>query len=222
MKPMACGIRLRSIHPSMTFLLVSAVLCLCGAASTPLCAQKSQAPGRVRITPAVGYAIAGDYFRGPGDVGLSTENGLLLGLDVGLNLTGPLSLAASVAHGRTDWTVGPLPLVGTVGLDGAQLWFVDLALRGEWPAGPLSLFVQGGAGVARYSISNPLISGARENLALSAGAGVRAPIHSRIEAVGLLKDYIVSFQSLDDLAALGVTGRRSHTIALMAGLTFSW
>jgi predicted nicotinamide N-methyase len=84
------------------------------------------------------------------------------------------------------------------------------------------LFVQGGAGVARYSISNPLISGARENLALSAGAGVRAPIHSRIEAVGLVKDYIVSFQSVDDLAALGVTGRRSHTIALMASLTFSW
>lgn len=222
MKPTAARTPLLSIRSSVWFLFINAVLCICGSASTPLRAQQSQEPARLRITPAVGYAIVGDYFRGPGDVGLRTENGLLLGLDVGLHLTGPLSLAASVAQGRTDWTVGPLPFVGTLGLDGAQLWFVDLALRGEWPAGPLSFFVQGGAGVARYSITNPLISGARENLALSAGTGLRAQIRPRLQAVGLVKDYLVSFRSVDDLAALGVTGRRSHTIALLAGLSFSW
>ena len=222
MKPRARRTRLLSTRSSPTFLLLNAVLYICGLAWTPLCAQQSQEPARLRITPTVGYAIVGDYFRGPGDVGLRTENGVLLGLDVGLHLTGPMSLAASVARGRTDWTVGPLPLVGTLGLDGAELWFVDLALRGEWPSGPISFFVQGGAGVARYSIANPLISGARENLALSVGTGVRAQIRSRLQAVGSVKDYLVSFRSVDDLAELGVTGRRSHTIALLAGLSFSW
>jgi hypothetical protein len=212
--------RLEHAYAGVILLLVT--LSVWGPAATPLCAQQAPPAARLRVSPAIGYAIAGDYFRGPGDVGLRTENGLLLGLDVGLHLTGPLSLAASVVQGQTDWTVGPLPLVGTVGLDGAQLWFVDLALRGEWPAGPLSFFVQGGAGLARYSIANPLISGARDNVAISAGIGVRVPISGRVSGVAMAKDYIVSFRSVDELEALGVTGQRSHTLALMAGLSLSW
>lgn len=39
-----------------------------------------------------------------------------------------------------------------------------------------------------------------------------------MSVVGLVKDYIASFSSVDDAEVFGVEGQRAHTLALLLGV----
>jgi hypothetical protein len=83
---------------------------------------------------------------------------------------------------------------------------------------PLSAFVQATAGAIRYAVDNALFTGNATNFTVSAGLGVTAHLGNRFSAQGLVKDYLASFKSVDQAAALGVEGRRAHTLAILLGL----
>lgn len=82
---------------------------------------------------------------------------------------------------------------------------------------PIALVGQATTGAIRYAVDNPLFTGQTPNLAFSGGAGLVSRLRGRFSPA-LVKDYIASFRSVDDLASLGVHGRRAHTIAILVGL----
>jgi predicted RecB family endonuclease len=72
--------------------------------------------------------------------------------------------------------------------------------------------------VAHYGVSTSVLGRAVDagatNLALALGAGLDVPLTSRFALELLARDYVVSFKSVRDLAALGVEGRWTHTLVV--------
>jgi hypothetical protein len=79
--------------------------------------------------------------------------------------------------------------------------------------------VEAGAGAIRYAVNNPLLEAQATNFALVGGLGVTTRIGARLGLEARVKDYFASFRSVDDAAALGVSGRRAHTIGFLIGLS---
>jgi hypothetical protein len=78
--------------------------------------------------------------------------------------------------------------------------------------------VEAGAGAIRYAVNNPLLEGAATNLAFVGGLGVTTRIGERLGVEARVKDYYASFRSVDEAEALGVTGRRAHTVGFLVGV----
>jgi Outer membrane protein beta-barrel domain len=200
-------------HPCLT-----ALACWC-APFTASAAQSLPHSSRITISPTAGYLAYGTYFTAPGGVTFSNHDGFGIGAELDIRTWRSLSVIASALHGSSDWSFESVPLVGAVSLDGASLWFVDVGLRVGFPlATGVTGFGQATAGAVRYGIDNALISDHATNFAFSGGLGVRAPIGRRVSVVGLVKDYIASFSSVDDAEVLGIEGKRAHTVALLLGV----
>jgi hypothetical protein len=185
----------------------------------------AQAPSaffhRVEILPTAGYLSFGTYFTGPSDIRFSNQDGVGYGGQIAVPLWRNLSLIGSVLHGTSDWSFESVPILGSISVGGASLWFYDVGLRYSVPLGassPVSAFGQLGAGAIRYSVDNVLLSEDATNFAVAAGVGLSAGLGRRLSLQGLVKDYIASFRSVDDAAAFGVEGRRAHTLAFLIGL----
>jgi len=52
--------------------------------------------------------------------------------------------------------------------------------------------------------------------------GLRARIGPTLSLMTMVKDYIASYRSVDDLEAYGVEGQRAHTVAVLFGLGLGW
>ena len=80
------------------------------------------------------------------------------------------------------------------------------------------VFAQIGAGLAHYSVSASVLGNAIDesatNFAGSLGVGLGLSLTQRLGLEVMAKDYIASFKSVDDLAAFGIEGRRTHTFLL--------
>jgi hypothetical protein len=176
----------------------------------------------VVILPTAGLLSFGNYFTGPGGVTFSNQDGIGYGAELSVAVWKDLSLIGSVLHASSDWSFEQIPLLGSVSVDGASLWFYDAGLRYHVRLGatPLSAFGQVTAGAIRYAVDNVLLSGHATNFAVAGGLGVRARVGQRFSAQGLVKDYVASFKSVDQAAAIGVVGRRAHTLAILLGLGF--
>jgi hypothetical protein len=188
----------------------------------PAAAQASSAfSHRVEILPTAGYLAFGTYFTGPSDIRFSNQDGVGYGAQVAVRLWRSLSLVGSVLHGTSDWSFESVPILGSISVGGASLWFYDVGLRYSVPLGtaiPVSAVGQVGAGAIRYSVDNVLLSEQATNFAVAAGVGLAARLGRRVSLQGLVKDYVASFRSVDDAAAFGVEGRRTHTLAFLIGL----
>jgi hypothetical protein len=183
-------------------------------------AQSVQSASRsVAITPTAGLLSFGNYFTGPGGVSFSNQDGIGYGAELSVGIWKDLRIVGSVLHASSDWSFEEVPLLGSLSVDGASLWFYDAGLRYHARLGaPLSAFVQATAGAIRYAVDNALFTGNATNFTVSAGLGVTAHLGYRFSAQGLVKDYLASFKSVDQAAALGVEGRRAHTLAILLGL----
>jgi hypothetical protein len=192
-------------------------------------AEAQQPPSRsarFHVAVGLGYLNSQDYFTGPGSIALNNGDAAAGVAQAGVRLHRVLELVLTIAHARPEWRLDGLPLVGDISLPGARLWFGDASLRGRLALGrddkPASVFAQVGPGFARYSVAATLLGNRLEghatNFALAAGAGADVHITSRLGLELMAKDYIVSFSSVQDLAAFGVEGRRAHTFLLSASL----
>jgi hypothetical protein len=205
-----------SPHPRLILLTLLLAPLPSAAAQT---STRPSAPA-LEILPTAAYLAFDTYFTGPGDIRFSNQDGIGYGAQVAVALWRNLSLVGSVLHGTSDWSFESVPIVGSVSIGGASLWFYDVGLRLDFPLGgasPLSAIGQVGAGAIRYSVDNALISDQATNFALSGGVGVAARLGRRVSLQGLVKDYIASFRSVDDAAGFGVEGRRAHTLGFLIG-----
>ena len=204
--------------PGMPLILATLLL-------APLPSAAAQAPRpnshTLEILPTAGYLAFGTYFTGPSDIRFSNQDGVGYGGQIAVSLWRNLSLVGSVLHGTSDWSFESVPILGSITVGGASLWFYDVGLRYSVPLGaasPVSAIGQLGAGAIRYSVENVLLSERATNFAVAAGVGLAARLRQRISLQGLVKDYIASFRSVDDVEAFGVEGRRAHTLAFLIGL----
>jgi hypothetical protein len=191
----------------------------------PFSAAASQVSGPTphsfEISPMAGYLAFGTYFTGPGGIRFSNQDGFGYGAQLSVPVWRNLSLVGSALHGTSDWSFESVPLLGSIAIGGASLWFFDAGLRVNLPLGassPVWVFGQATAGAIHYSVDNALFTGQATNFALSGGVGLRAWLGGRVSLQGMVKDYIASFRSVDDAASLGVEGRRAHTLAVLVGL----
>jgi hypothetical protein len=183
-------------------------------------AQQSGTTTRARIIPTIGYLVFGSYFSGPGDLEFSNQNGPTYGGELEVALDRRFSVIGSALHATSDWSFSGVPLLGTVAVGGTSLWFYDAGLRVRFPlgaSGRVSPYVQASAGAARYAVNNVLLSDHATNFAFSGGVGVLAQLGGRLSLQGMVKDYLASFKSVDQGAALGIEGRRAHTLAFLVG-----
>jgi opacity protein-like surface antigen len=183
---------------------------------------------RVQVEAGIGYLTSGDYFTGPASTTLDNGDAAAVMLQVGLRVHRSLDLVLAGAYAQPDWRLGGVPLLGSVSLPGASLWFGDAALRGRLPLSqsvrPVSLLAQVGAGLVRYAVGTSVlgnrIDASATNFAFVLGAGVQAPLARRLGVELLAKDYIASFKSVRDLEAFGVEGQRAHTLLLSGSLRY--
>jgi hypothetical protein len=182
----------------------------------------SNSPYRFHVTPTAGYLSYGAYFNGPAGLAFSNANGAAYGGQLDFAVWRNLSLVGSVLHATSDWSFQGVPLIGTVNVGGANLWFYDAGVRLHFPLGSrrsVAPFVEAGAGAIRYAVDNVLLTGHATNFALTAGVGVLARLSDRLSLEGTIKDHAASFRSVDQASGLGVTGRWAHTIGFLAGLS---
>jgi hypothetical protein len=168
----------------------------------------------------VGYVVYGSYFSGPAGLEFSNDNGVAYGGELALHLARHFELFGSALHATSDWSFQGVPLLGSISVGGASLWFYDVGLRARLPlgtSGRIWPFVQLGAGGIRYAVDNALLSDHATNFAYSGGLGVTALLSQRVSIQGLVKDYLASFKSVDEGAALGIQGRRAHTVGFLIG-----
>lgn len=200
-------------------LLLITILVLPGM---PLASQQSRSVQAVRIGPTAGYLTFGTYFTGPGGLRFSNDNAAAFGGELEFPVWRDLSVVGNVLHATSDWSFQEVPLIGSLTLGGASLWFFDAGLRLHFPLGmsrTVLPFVEVGGGAIRYAVNNPLLEGQATNLALVGGLGITARIGERLGLQARVKDYFASFRSVDEAASLGVNGRRAHTIGFLVGIS---
>lgn len=204
---------------------VSILVLVHGVSAPPVVAQRAHAG------VAAGYLAYGTYFEGPGEIRFSNRDGPTVGLSGDWSFRPILSLAVAASLARSDWTFREVPLVGEVNIGGARLWFADASLRllplgargGTPRRTPGALlrdvqpFVQVGGGFVHYSVHNSVLDEHATNVALILGGGFTVAL-GRVRAELLVKDWISSFAGVD-AGVVGATGRRAHTIGIMAGLS---
>ena len=186
----------------------------------PLAGQQSVQA--VRLGPSAGYLTFGTYFTGPGGLRFSNDNAAAFGGELEFPVWRDLSVVGNVLHATSDWSFQEVPLIGSVTIGGASLWFFDAGLRFHFPLGRARTvlpFVEAGAGAIRYAVNNPLLEGQATNFALVGALGVTTRIGERLRLEARVKDYFASFRSVDDAAALGVSGRRAHTVGFLVGVS---
>ncbi len=176
---------------------------------------------RVQLAAGGGLLTSGAYFGGPGGLEFGNGQAFTGQLELIAKVRPAFSLVLGAAHARPDWQLKGVPLVGSVQLPGARLWFVDAAVRGELSLGPgagaVTVFAQAGPALVRYSFNTLPLGIAIErhatNVALGAGVGSALPLTGAPRIEVMAKDYIASFKSIRDFEAFGVEGRRAHTDA---------
>jgi hypothetical protein len=191
--------------------------------AVPADAQSSRSYPSVDLAVGPGFLTSGAYFTGPGDLALDNSDALAGVLQVIVPVNLSFSLVGGGAYARPEWHLAGVPLLGSIGVDGASLWFADAGVRGQVSLGSQqgtgpTAFAQVGAGLAHYSVTASVLSQAVDesatNFALALGAGIGMPLAERFGLELMAKDYIVSFESVRDLESLGIEGQRAHTLVL--------
>ena len=185
-----------------------------------LAEAQSTADSRVQVAAGGGFMTSGTYFSGPAGLELGGDDAFAGSLQASVPVHRSLLIVVAGSYARPDFRLTGVPLVGSVGLRGAHLWFADAALRGQLPLGAASptapvAFAQAGPGLAHYSVNATVLGNAIDesatNVAAALGVGLGLSFTDRLGAEVMVKDYITSFKSVRDLEAFGIEGRRTHT-----------
>src|SRR4051794_10443057 len=185
----------------------SPVLALClslasGLPWTSVAAQTPQ-PSRLQVAAGGGFMTSGAYFTGPGELELAAGDAFAGALEVAVPVHRSFAIILGGVHTQPTFQLSGLPLLGSVGVHGARLWFADAAVRGHLPlrtarpGGPTA-FAQLGAGLAYYAVSATVLGNAIDehatNFAGELGGGIDLPLTERLGLQIMGKDYIASFR----------------------------
>jgi hypothetical protein len=184
---------------------------------------QSTSDSRVQVAAGGGFMTSGTYFTGPASLELRGDDAFAGSLQASAPVHRSLRIVVAGSYAEPDFRLTGVPLVGSVGLRGAHLWFSDAALRGQVPLASASptnavAFAQVGAGLAHYAVNATILGNAVDesatNFAAALGVGLGLAFTERLGVEVMAKDYIASFKSVRDLAAFGIEGRRTHTVFL--------
>ena len=202
---------------------VRACLSLAFVLVPALAHAQGRSSARVQVAAGGGLMTSGAYFTGPAGLELAGDDAFAGLLQVSVPVHRSLAVVMAGTYAQPQFRLTGVPLIGSVGLRGAHLWFADVGLRGQLPLAAASptmpvAFAQVGAGLAHYSVNTTLLGNAVDesatNFAGSLGVGLGLSLTARLGVEVMAKDHIASFKSVRDLSAFGVEGRRTHTILL--------
>jgi Outer membrane protein beta-barrel domain len=185
-----------------------------------------QYPG-VGLMPYVGYMMFGDNFRPGAGVRFASDNAVITGAELGLNLGKSFSIVGNVGYTKPTWNIGSAT-VPTTSVN-ASMWLFDGALRLRFPIGEdgnvgarFVPFLQVGAGAIRYSLDdNPFDADGTTNLAFNAGAGADFRLSRSFGLRLMAKDYITSL-NWSSASNVDLNDRRSNNVALNFGLVLGF
>jgi hypothetical protein len=135
-----------------------------------------------------GFLNSGAYFTGPATIELVNGDAFAAMAQVSMAVHPSFAVVLAGSYASPEWQLTRVPLVGSMGLSGASLWFADAALRGHLrfgapsPMAP-SVFAQAGPGLGYYSLSATVGSYVYDedavSLAAALGVGLTLPLSYR-------------------------------------------
>jgi hypothetical protein len=213
--------------PSVTVSSLAAALLL--AVAPVVAGAQSRTPTlsayNFEATPYVGYMMFGDYLSGPFGTSISSAPAMVVGAELGMKLAPSLSLVGNLATASSDIQAG-IPFLGGLSVAQSRVAMFDAGLQLSLPvtsAGGtgLSPFIQAGAGVMRYDITQSFLSTTSTNFAANIGAGVDIGVGRGVGVRVMAKDYIGKFD-VKQAISVDVPSNTAHNVALNAGLRFSF
>lgn len=206
------------------------VLAAAGAAAalaTLLVAGRAEAqmPARagagLHIAPYAGYLVqTGELASGPFDTRVQGGNGMLLGAQLGLDLTPTLAIVGNVGYMSSDLRVG-VPILGGFDVGSNRMWLYDGALQLSVPLEGSAIgirpFIQAGAGAITQELDVSALGTRATSFAWNLGGGVDLQLTRNVAVRLLAKDYISRFDT-EEATGFDVDRPWSHTIGLSAGL----
>src|SRR5690349_11819046 len=185
-------------------LVVSIWLALAPVFPLPTAGAQTPRPHRLDLAAGAGFMTSGAYFTGPSALQLAAGDALAGALEIAVPVHRTFSIVVSGVHARPAFELSGVPLIGSVGVHRARLWFADAAVRGHIPLGARSdgpsAFAQLGAGLAYYSVNAAVLGNVIDehatNFAGELGAGIDLPLTEHVGLQLMAKDYIASFRSV--------------------------
>jgi hypothetical protein len=208
---------------SCSYHLHCAYLALALLLTPSLAHAQRNSDSRLEVAAGGSLMMSGTYFTGPASLELGGDDAFAGSLQASVPVHRSLRIVVAGSYAQPDLRLTGVPLVGSVELRGARLWFVDAALRGQLSLGAMSptaplVFAQVGGGLAHYTMNATVLGNAIDesatNFAGALGVGFGLSFTDRLGVEIMAKDYIASFKSVRDLAAFGIEGRWTHTFLL--------
>lgn len=187
-------------------------------------ALHAQAPThRIEVVPQAGYAMFGDFWKGPVGTSIGNRNGALYGVQVGLNLTPALALTGNVAYSDGQLEAG-LPVIGGAAFGSSETLYYDAGLQLRLPVatGNVTPFLQAGAGGVRNTIATGLVDLVSTSPAFHVGGGLDIALSPGLGLRFQARDYISKFDAQEAIFVDLVDGATGHTLAFTAGLRLSF
>src|SRR3712207_185648 len=128
---------------------------------TGLDAQYPEA-ARLYVSGGGGLLASGAYFTGPGSLELDSENAFAGMLQLSVPVHRSVAVVVAGAHGRPDWRITGVPLVGEIGVSGAPPRVAGPAPRaapalGQPPATPPAAVAPARADPPRHGLHTTVL-----------------------------------------------------------------